>query len=367
MKRFVQVCVFFAGAGFATGQAFAVCTNVAEKKLKNAEAAIASAKGHSTVAAGSAATAKLNTSGSGQVSQGAVNSAGASGYYKSCATSAKMAKKSAQNCFKASGNDAAAQQRSKFYIEEAAKLASYCATKSISFAANGMNMNQAAMAMIAMSSLSGMANSGSGEGFDFSPSGFDTDTKIDPGPKVYSTRNSRDPIEEEKETFNLGQAEELTPPSDDDDEEETGAGRNVAAVVEPHKEELKPQEALELSSDQRQKMALARVEAAPEAEAGMPPFNFDDFDLGSFEDEDPLDPEFASDLGYLKATKVKELPEALKRVIRKKLQQRARTIAMQRAKQKVYDLKIDPKSCADRKWSGKECSALKSDPLLNIN
>lgn len=390
------------------------CYNNAMEKLYTATEAKAASDTTGTATAANTAATQLNAQGTAQTVVGTTQASSSASTAATCASIADAAWAEVQACPNQTTNSVAKKQCTELITEEFTpryeRITVKCKQNAAGWASTGASMNDMGMALQMMSMATGMmGNKSDSEASNFSgdfggPGGGGTGgggsgtgggtgggSTYTP-PKTLVQANERTPAKAKTTTgggnkanslngMNFGEEVEFAVPEVDGSNEPIGGGGGMNMLASGVGS---PTSDLDATGGGRMLASLG--EAAPagleDAAAGGGSggqggatgggsFGFTPFDF-----KDPFaaaeaKPEEAKDANYLGKNKKQKASLAAMLAEKKKAEEEAKeaekTRALASAKKATEEFKATPKSCAERKWQGKECQALKADPLLNIN
>jgi len=359
------------------------CYNKARIALDKAAELKGGAAASGSMAAGSASSATLSTGGVGATGMGAGQSAQAAGQSSACVSAADSAMAKVKKCpdLETTKRDYLVQKINKEFVPAYQDIVSECSQNAAGYSAQAGSLNDtttALMMMTAMQGLSGAGGSSSGgssvPAYNFDNDDDDSDDiKTRNTPALTSVGNDRSSASEDESKkpldIDLG-SEEAIKLSDGEEDQDAAKGRGLAStsakeLATPNGVEATAAGALGVGAAAADAQTVASAKAGEEGAA--PGFNFDALtgDLAKAEDA----PEDAKDAGYLGKKKKKAAESIAAQMARRKKEEaeakvKAKEAAAARARELASGFHADPKSCAERNWKGKECQALRADPLL---
>lgn len=365
------------------------CYNNAVATFNSAVDASENADTQGAIAAGKTSGAQLNQA--GQQATGVANASTmqASASTATCTELATSARGEADACLpQATGNVERRflQERlQKQFYPAADTLAKSCTAKAAGYAGTSSSLADMAVAMSLMTQIpagggSGGDSSGGGGGFD--ATGF-TDTSTTPIPKITTVANARTPAASDtsSEPFkaNLGDPVHLKAAGSEDASKALASSDAMSASSLPmvasstsSSSDLNSPSVSRALAGSETGTNVAALSPTDKGKSGTGSMSrFTPFDFKDPSATDPAKPEEANDANYLGKTKNKNVSLAEIMAKKKRDDQAAKEAAKAKilasAAQAASQFKATPKSCAERQWKGKECQALKADPLLNMN
>lgn len=369
------------------------CYNGAVDTLNQALAAKRSADASGSALAASTSAAQLNTAGKSSTGAGSGQSAGAGAASSSCAALAQRAKTEGAACLQkyTSSNDQSflnKQLNSNLYPQADSTIAK-CSQSSAGYASTANSLSGTSNALLMMTALGGLASMGGGGSSDSgnystaavtTPSTTTTTPTYTP-PHVTSvandrTDNSGDVAESESsKPMNLGDPDVLAV-----DDGAAGEGDEASARALAAYNGAGDKTALATDTAATRSLASAAgtgaanatgeiaIKGSKEDMSGIADIGGFGFDAAATGVE--AKPEEANDAGFLGKNKKTKVSLAAALAQKKKLDAEAKAQqkeeAAAQARKIASTFKADVKSCAERNWVGKECKALKADPLLNV-
>jgi hypothetical protein len=375
------------------------CAEDAGKLLNKARDAQSSADSQSGAVAVSATQTQLNSAGAASTATGSQLSTSAAAAASTCASYANQAIELASTCHTRSTTEPTRSQvraQSQKIINAAEDQVTLCNQKALGNAGTASSQNDATNALLMMTAMQGlsggMGGGGGNKNFnypDFNYTNFNDPNKKPPtikdrdAPVVTSVANDRTPgtndIDDADNTTNeldIGSPDVIALEQNTDEENSKNSqyGGGAMASLPTSGSEFSDSNNFEMGSVGVRGLASQPAASALEADKGLGEAGLAGFDGFNFGDDKPAkvdaDQE-ANDAAFLGKTKKEQQSLAAQIAQRKKEQEEAqarkRELAMANAQRIAAEFKVTAKSCAERKWKGKECQALRADPLLNID